>query len=100
MYVCLPIMGQIIMIQSAYDIFYELFLSVGISGYFGPMALVLVGYFVAKKDRFLSVLWFIVECLVVSQYLALVSATPDYWWHIIIILFGGLFTLVYPLWDR
>ena len=86
--------------QGAYDLFYELFLSPEISSYFGPLALVIVGYFVVKKDRFLGVLYFVVECLFMAQYFALVEATPDYWWHIFILLFGGLFTLVYPLWDR
>ena len=86
--------------QGAYDLFYELFLSPEISSYFGPLALVIVGYFVVKKDRFLGVLYFVVECLFIAQYLALVGETPDYWWHVFILLFGGLFTLVYPLWDR
>ena len=86
--------------QGAYDLFYELFLSPEISSYFGPLALVIVGYFVVKKDRFLGVLYFVVECLFMAQYFALVEATPDYWWHIFILLFGGLFTLVYPLWDH
>lgn len=86
--------------QGAYDLFYELFLSPEISGYFGPLALVIVGYFIAKKDRFLGVLYFVVECLFISHYLTLVEAAPDYWWHIFILLLGGLFTCVYPLLDR
>lgn len=86
--------------QGAYDLFYELFLSPEISSYFGPLALVIIGYFIVKKDRFLGVLYFVVECLFMAQYFALVEATPDYWWHIFILLFGSLFTLVYPLWDR
>ena len=81
-------------------IFYDMFLSLELWGYFGPLALVIIGYWLMNKDRFLGVLWFIIECLVISQYLVLVSTTPDYWWHIYILLFGGLFTCVYPLWDR
>ena len=86
--------------QGAYDLFYELFLSLEISGYFGPLGLVIIGLFVMKKDKVLGLLYFVVECLFIANYLDLVSATPDYWWHIIIILFGGLFTFVFPLWDR
>jgi len=69
-------------------------------GYLGPMGLVVIGYFLAQKDRILGILWFVLECLFVAQYLVLVAITPDYWWHIFILLLGGLFTCVYPLWDR
>ena len=86
--------------QGAYDLFTELFLSTEISGYLGPLAIVILGYMVMKRDRILGVLWFVVECLFIAQYIALVEATPDYWWQIFILLFGGLFTCVYPLWDR
>ena len=86
--------------QGAYDLFYDLFLSTGISGYLGPLALVIIGYMVMKKDKFLGVLWFVVECLFIAQYIDLVGVTPDYWWQIFILLFGGMFTCVYPLWDR
>lgn len=86
--------------QGAYDLFSELFLSTGISGYLGPLALVIIGYMVMDKDKILGVLWFVVECLFLAQYFALLDATPDYWWQIFILLFGGLFTCVFPLWDR
>ncbi len=86
--------------QGAYDLFFELFLSTSISGYLGPLAMVMIGYLVMQKDKFLGVMWFVVECLFIAQYINLVSATPDYWWQIIILLFGGMFTCVYPLWDR
>lgn len=86
--------------QGAYDLFTELFLSTEISGYLGPLAIVILGYMVMKKDKILGILWFVVECLFMAQYFDLVSATPDYWWQIFILLFGGLFTCVYPLWDR
>ena len=89
-------MGQV----SGYELFYELFLGPEPWGFFGPLGLVIFGYVLAKKDKALALIWFIVEWLFIANYLTLVSATPDYWWHIIIILFGGLFTLVYPLWDR
>lgn len=81
-------------------ILYQLFLSLNMWGYLGPIALVIGGYIVSQKDGNLGILWFIVECLVVAQYFLLVSATPDYWWHIFIILLGGLFTCVYPLWGK
>lgn len=80
--------------------FIDLFLSTEMIGYIGPLALVVVGYLFAKKDKGLGVIAFMVQCLCAAQYLALVEATPDYWWHIIIILLGGMFSCVIPLMDR
>lgn len=88
------------MMQGANEFFYEIFLSPEISGYLGPLALVIIGYVIVEKDKILGILWFIVECLFVSNYLTLVEVTPDYWWHICILLLGGLFTCIYPLLDR
>ena len=88
------------MMQGAFDFFSEIFLSTGISGYFGPLALVVIGCYLATKDKALGVLWFVVECLVVAQYFALVEATPDYWWQIIILLLGGVLVLIPQLMDR
>ena len=82
------------------NIFYLLFLSLEMWGYLGPMIMVIIGSFLATKDRLLTIIWFIVELLFVSQYFELVGAEPNYWWHIFILLLGGLFTCVYSLWDR
>lgn len=70
--------------------FSELFLSTEMWGYFGPLALVVIGYVIAKKERPLGIFIIIVDALILSHYLTLVSETPDYWWHIIIIMFGGI----------
>jgi len=88
------------MIQSAYEFFYEIFLSTGISGYLGPMAIIIVGYILINKNTALGIIWFIVECLMIAQYAALLDATPDYIWQIYILLFGGLLTCVFPLWEQ
>ena len=86
--------------QSAEDLLFELFLSTGITGYLGPLAIVIIGYMVTKKDKTLGVLWFVVECLFMAQYFALLEATPDYWWQIIILMIGGIAGCVIPLMDR
>jgi len=86
--------------QSAYDLFFELFLSTGIIGYIGPLAIVVLGYVLAKKDKGLGIIAFMVQCLFAAQYFAFLEATPEYWWHIIIILVGGILTCVVPLMDR
>ena len=81
-------------------VFEDLFLSTEMIGYIGPLAIVVVGYVLAKKDKGLGVIAFIVQCLFVAQYFALVDATPDYWWHIIIILIGSILTCVVHLMDK
>lgn len=74
--------------QNAYDLFYELFLTLGISGWFGPLALVIIGYLITKKERNLGIFIIIVNSLIIYHYFTLIDATPQYWWHIIILLLG------------
>lgn len=78
----------------------DLFFSTHPISYIMILAIIICGYVVANKNHILGVFYFIVELLIVGQYLELVGETPDYWWHIILLLFGGLLTCVYPLWDR
>ena len=68
--------------------FDELFYSLEIWGYFGVLALVIIGYLVIKKDKPLGIFFIIVDSLVIWHYLDLVEATPEYWWHIFILIFG------------
>ena len=70
------------------DIFYSLFLSTNMWGYFGPLALVIIGYYVTKKEKGLGIFWIIVDSLVIATYLSLVEASPGYWWHILILILG------------
>ena len=83
--------------QSAYDFFYELFLTTEITSLFGPFALVILGYFIVKKYGILGIFYFIVESLFIAHYLNLVDATPFYWWHILILIFGSVFFCIVPL---
>ena len=85
--------------QGAYDLFNELFLSTEISGYFGPLALVVIGYLLTKKEKNLGIFLIIVESLLIAQYLALIEATPDYWWQVIILLLGVILCAI-QLIDR
>lgn len=80
--------------------FSEIFLSTEIWGWFGPMILVIVGYYLAEKSIVLGVLMFLLDCLTISYYATLVDATPAYIWHIFILVIGGLLTLVIPLWNQ
>jgi uncharacterized membrane protein len=70
------------------SIFEELFLSTELWGYFGPLGLVIIGYLLTKKDKALGIFIVIVDSLVIYHYLTLVDVTPDYWWHIFILLLG------------
>ena len=80
--------------------FYQLFLSVEIWSILGPALLVICGFFVAKENKGLGVIFFIVECLVVYQYFMLIDATPYYWWHIIVLMFGGIIPCGFSLSRR
>lgn len=82
------------------NIFYDLFLSSNMWGYIGPLALAIGGYYIAKKSRSLGVLWFIVDCLFISQYFELIEANPNYWWQIIILMMGCILCLIPALMDR
>ena len=70
------------------NIFYQLFLSTELWGYFGPVGLVVIGFLLTKKEKALGIFMIIVESLLIAQYLALIEATPEYWWHVIILLLG------------
>ena len=80
-------------------IFYDLFLSTGMWGYFGPLALVVIGFVVTKNEKGLGIFFVIVDSLVTAQYLALVGTTPDYWWHIFIMIFGVI-TCAFQMWSK
>ena len=70
------------------NIFYQLFLSTELYGYFGPLALVVIGFFITKKEKNLGIFMIIVDSLVIATYLSLIEATPNYWWHVIILILG------------
>jgi len=81
------------------NLFQELFLSTEMWGYFGPLALVIIGYLLTKKERSLGIFLIIVESLLIAQYLALIEATPNYWWQVIILLLGVV-QCAFQLMDR
>ena len=66
----------------------DFFLNTDMLGYIGPLALVVGGILITKKEKSLGIFFIIVDSLVIAQYLALLGATPEYWWNIIILIFG------------
>jgi hypothetical protein len=82
------------------SMFFQLFFGLSMWGYIGPLGLVIVGYVITNKEKTLGILFFVVEILVIANYLTLVSATPDYWWHTFILLIGCISTLMYSAINR
>ena len=79
-----PIIGYVV----GGTLLYQLFFSLNMWGYLGPIALVIVGYIASKKDRFIGLIFIIVKSLIIAIYLTLVTATPGYWWHVFILILG------------
>ena len=57
-------------------------------GWFGPVGLVIFGIFLAKKERFLGLIWIILLSLVTYSYYELATVTAGYNWHALICLLG------------
>jgi hypothetical protein len=74
----------------------NIFLDIGMMGYIAVFMLVLTGFIMNKLNRSLGVLWFVLECLIAYQYFQLLGDEPNYWWHIFILLLGGIITCVFP----
>ncbi len=81
------------------NIFELLFLSTEMWGYLGPVGLVVIGYLITKKDKNLGIIFIIVDSLIIWQYLDRIAATPDYWWHVIILLLGVI-QCAFQMMDR
>lgn len=78
-----------LMLQTeVYDLLNELFLSIEIWGYFGPILLAIGGLVLTKKDKMLGLIAIIAQSLFIVTYLDMVTATPAYWWHSIILILG------------
>lgn len=73
----------------------EIFLTTGIWGLFGPMIVIILGYFLAKESKLLAIFWWIMEILIASQYFDLVAETPAYWWNILFLILGGFFLCIF-----
>ena len=82
------------------NVFHELFYSLEVWGYLGPLGIVAIGYYAARKEKILGVMWFIVEMVFVGHYLGLYASEPGYIWHIVFLVLGGLATCVFPLFDH
>ena len=81
--------------------FSELFLSTDIWGWFGPLIIIGVSFIILtnKKLKPLGILFIIVEFLITSIYLDLVSETPWYWWNIIIMILG-IIICIGQMWSK
>jgi len=79
----------------------DLFYSTSIFGWFGPLMIIAVSFAILENKKYkpMGILFVIVEFLIISQYLALVEATPWYWWNIIIMLLG-MILCIGQMWKR
>jgi len=77
----------------------ELFYSSSVWGYLGPVAFVTIGYFVAKKNEALGLLWYVVCLLMSATYIGLLGITPNYIWNVLILVFGGGVACITPILD-
>ena len=82
------------------SLFYQLFFSLNMWGYFGPIALVIGGFLITQKEKPLGIFFIIVDSLVIATYLSLIEITPDYWWNVIILLLGVMITVGQVFSDR
>ena len=64
--------GYLEEVEDVTNIFYQLFLSTELYGYFGPLALVVAGFIITKKEKGLGIFFIIVDSLVTAQYLSLI----------------------------
>lgn len=71
------------------NFFEELFLSTNMWGYFGVLALIVIGYFVTMKEKGLGIFFIIVDSLLIANYLSLANYEV-YMWQVIILLLGVL----------
>jgi hypothetical protein len=78
----------------------ELFFSTEMYSLLGPLALIVIGSMLGKKDKFLGAMFVLVDYLFAAYYLTLVAATPFYWWHIYLLFFGGIFSFALSFGGR
>jgi len=76
--------------QAYFNDLEQLFYATDIYGWFGPLLVICISFIVLtnKKYKPLGIFFIIVQSLIAYQYLTLVSATPWYWWNIIIMILG------------
>ena len=93
-------MGVSLIVSRNIFVLVNVYVLLGVSAYYllcrGNIGLLLHRAVMEGLER----IAFIVQVLVAAQYFALVDVTPDYWWHIIIVLVGSILTCVTPLMDR
>lgn len=77
----------------------ELFYSPEVWGYLGPLAFISLGYFVARKNKFIGLLWYLVCLLIASTYFTMLEATPNYIWNALVMIFGGGAACIIPILD-
>lgn len=84
--------------QEAINWFEELFYSVEIWGYFGPLAFVIFSAFLAKKDKNLGLAMYILMLFMVGTFY--IQEITTYYIQVFILLFLGAAVCLPPQLDR
>lgn len=79
------------------NIFEEMFLATDMWGLIGPIAIVMIGYLLIERDKYLGIFWMLVEAYFIASYYELFLSDPAYSWHITVLLFGVVFFCLFPL---
>ena len=83
--------------NEALDLFNELFYSTEIWGFTGVIGLVLFGYWLTKQDKNLGLGYFVIILIMSLSYLPLITT---YYWHLGILLLGGMLVCLVPQLSR
>ncbi len=78
--------------------FDELFYSVELWGYLGPLAMVLIGAKLTKEDKNIGAMWYIIM-LFMTLYFYLPDITT-YYIQVFIMILGGAITCIMPQLSR
>jgi len=80
-------------------LFTEIFLSTQIWGYFGPLALVVIGYEITRREKPLGVFYFLVLMVMTFATYMNNALFLDHVWKVLILVFGGLMVCIAPQFD-
>jgi hypothetical protein len=70
--------------------FEDLFFNADWIGLIGPFVLIVACTLLIKKEKSLALVCFVVEILLLAQYLPLIETTPFYVWQVFLLLFTGV----------
>jgi len=86
--------------QEFTNLFEELFFSVQPWGFLGPVALVVIGYLLTKREQNAGFFYFILLLASANFYFSLMATEGFYLYHVLILIFGGIIFCLMPAVNR